>query len=64
MADTHDGAGPVGAGPEGEVLKLLPPLTIDESHLEEGLAVIAGAVAEVADGVEGPSTDPTEEVVR
>ena len=52
------------AGPEGEVLKLLPPLTIDESHLEEGLATIAAAVAEVAAGVEGPSADPTEEAVR
>jgi diaminobutyrate-2-oxoglutarate transaminase len=32
------------AGPEGEVVKLLPPLTITDDELEHGLAVLAAAV--------------------
>ena len=40
------------AGPESEVLKLLPPLTISEENLEDGLAIIAQSIAEVAAGVE------------
>ena len=32
------------AGPEGEVAKVMPPLTVTDAELEEGLAVIAGAV--------------------
>jgi diaminobutyrate-2-oxoglutarate transaminase len=39
------------SGAEGEVLKFLPPLTIDESALDEGLGVIEDAVAAVL-GVE------------
>lgn len=31
-------------GPNGEVLKLLPPLLIDDDELEEGLAILAAAV--------------------
>jgi diaminobutyrate-2-oxoglutarate transaminase len=38
------------AGPDSEVLKLLPPLTIEEAHLEEGLEIIATATAEAASG--------------
>jgi diaminobutyrate-2-oxoglutarate transaminase len=38
------------AGPDSEVLKLLPPLTIDEEHLEDGLEIIAAAVDDVATG--------------
>lgn len=34
------------AGPEDEVLKLLPPLTIDESTLLEGLEIVAESLAE------------------
>lgn len=36
------------AGPRSEVLKLLPPLTIETAELEEGLDVIERAFAEVA----------------
>jgi diaminobutyrate-2-oxoglutarate transaminase len=39
------------SGAEGEVLKFLPPLTIDETALDEGLGVIEDAVAAVL-GVE------------
>jgi diaminobutyrate-2-oxoglutarate transaminase len=38
------------AGPDSEVLKLLPPLTIDEEHLENGLEIIAAAIDDVATG--------------
>lgn len=37
------------AGPRDEVLKLLPPLTIDDALLDEGLDAIAASVAEVAE---------------
>ncbi|WP_398956348.1 diaminobutyrate--2-oxoglutarate transaminase [Streptomyces sp. GC420] len=36
------------SGPEGEVVKLLPPLTITEEELDEGLALLARAVRETA----------------
>jgi diaminobutyrate-2-oxoglutarate transaminase len=36
------------AGPEDEVLKVLPPLTIEERLLERGLGIIEASVAEVA----------------
>lgn len=35
------------AGPQDEVLKLLPPLTIDEAQLRRGLEVILASVVEV-----------------
>jgi diaminobutyrate-2-oxoglutarate transaminase len=35
------------SGPEDEVVKLLPPLTIDDETLEEGLGLLAKATAEV-----------------
>ncbi|NMN99697.1 diaminobutyrate--2-oxoglutarate transaminase [Gordonia sp. TBRC 11910] len=35
------------SGPTDEVVKLLPPLTIDTSDLDAGLAILAGAVREV-----------------
>jgi diaminobutyrate-2-oxoglutarate transaminase len=35
------------AGPEGEVVKLLPALTIPEDELDEGLAILADAVHSV-----------------
>jgi len=38
------------AGPKGEVLKLLPPLTITEEALTEGLDIIEAAVATVLGG--------------
>ncbi|MGQ4726019.1 aminotransferase class III-fold pyridoxal phosphate-dependent enzyme, partial [Streptomyces tunisiensis] len=34
------------SGPRDEVVKLFPPLTIDEQELEEGLALFASAVRE------------------
>jgi diaminobutyrate-2-oxoglutarate transaminase len=37
------------AGPTDEVAKLLPPLTISYDELDEGLDILAGAVAEVHD---------------
>ncbi|QGG96532.1 diaminobutyrate--2-oxoglutarate transaminase [Actinomarinicola tropica] len=46
------------AGPDGEVLKLLPPLTVTEEHLEQGLDIVAGAVEKIAAGVE--ATEPEE----
>jgi diaminobutyrate-2-oxoglutarate transaminase len=33
------------AGPDGEVVKLMPPLTITDDELDEGLALVAAAVA-------------------
>lgn len=36
------------SGPEGHVLKLLPPLVIDDAELEAGLQIIEEAVEEVA----------------
>lgn len=35
------------SGPSDEVVKLLPPLTIDEDDLSHGLAILAAATAEV-----------------
>jgi len=32
------------AGPDGEVVKLMPPLTITDDELDEGLALVAAAV--------------------
>ncbi|MEU5162216.1 diaminobutyrate--2-oxoglutarate transaminase [Streptomyces sp. NPDC020875] len=36
------------SGPEGEVVKLLPPLTVSPEELDEGLRVLARAVRETA----------------
>ncbi|MFE0425262.1 diaminobutyrate--2-oxoglutarate transaminase [Streptomyces sp. NPDC058953] len=36
------------SGPEGEVVKLLPPLTVSADELDEGLRVVARAVRETA----------------
>ncbi|MCY0938225.1 diaminobutyrate--2-oxoglutarate transaminase [Streptomyces sp. H34-S4] len=36
------------SGPEGEVVKLLPPLTVTGDELDEGLAVLARSVREAA----------------
>ena len=38
------------SGPRGEVLKLLPPLTLTEEELDEGLEIIEAAVDEVLAG--------------
>ncbi|HUF32186.1 MAG TPA: diaminobutyrate--2-oxoglutarate transaminase [Acidimicrobiales bacterium] len=38
------------AGPDDEVLKLLPPLTIEEERLETGLEIIHAAAHEVLEG--------------
>ncbi|MEU3600711.1 diaminobutyrate--2-oxoglutarate transaminase [Streptomyces sp. NPDC006798] len=38
------------SGPEGEVVKLLPPLTVSPDELDEGLRVLARAVRETAAG--------------
>jgi diaminobutyrate-2-oxoglutarate transaminase len=46
------------AGPEDEVLKLLPPLTIDEAELERGLDIVATSVAEALAG-EDPTAPAT-----
>ncbi|MDQ3402563.1 MAG: diaminobutyrate--2-oxoglutarate transaminase [Actinomycetota bacterium] len=35
------------AGPDGEVAKVMPPLTVTDAELEEGLAILADAVASV-----------------
>lgn len=35
------------AGPSGQVVKLLPPLTISDAELDEGLAVLDGAIRAV-----------------
>jgi diaminobutyrate-2-oxoglutarate transaminase len=37
------------SGPDGEVLKVLPPLTIDDEDLRQGLAIIDGAVSAVVE---------------
>ena len=36
------------SGPEGEVVKLLPALTISPEELDEGLRILARAVRETA----------------
>jgi diaminobutyrate-2-oxoglutarate transaminase len=35
------------AGPKGEVIKLLPPLTVTDTELDQGLALLADAVQAV-----------------
>ena len=35
------------AGPRGEVVKLLPPLTISDAELDEGLAILDEAIRAV-----------------
>ena len=35
------------AGPRGEAVKLLPPLTVSDAELDEGLALLADAVHSV-----------------
>ncbi len=46
------------SGPRGEVLKLLPPLTIGDEELDRGLGIIEAAVDEVlAGGPEVPASE-------
>lgn len=40
------------AGPVDEVMKLLPPLTLTDAELEEGLAIIGESVRSVLEGVD------------
>jgi diaminobutyrate-2-oxoglutarate transaminase len=37
------------AGPRGQVVKLLPPLTISDAELDEGLSVLDGAIRAVCE---------------
>jgi diaminobutyrate-2-oxoglutarate transaminase len=39
------------SGPSDEVMKLMPPLTVTDEELDEGLAVVADAVRAVVEGV-------------
>jgi diaminobutyrate-2-oxoglutarate transaminase len=39
------------AGPTDEVMKLMPPLTISEAELDEGLAIVAESVRAVTEGM-------------
>jgi diaminobutyrate-2-oxoglutarate transaminase len=39
------------AGPSDEVMKIMPPLTITDDELDEGLAVVSEAVRDVTEGV-------------
>ena len=39
------------SGPEDEVMKLMPPLTITNAELDEGLAVVGEALRSVTEGV-------------
>jgi diaminobutyrate-2-oxoglutarate transaminase len=39
------------AGPSDEVMKLMPPLTISDAELDEGLAVVGDAVRSVTEGM-------------
>jgi diaminobutyrate-2-oxoglutarate transaminase len=39
------------AGPSDEVMKLMPPLTISDAELEEGLALVADSVRAVTEGM-------------
>jgi diaminobutyrate-2-oxoglutarate transaminase len=39
------------AGPADEVMKLMPPLTITDTELDEGLAVVAESVRAVTEGM-------------
>lgn len=52
------------AGPEDEVLKLLPPLVIDEARLEAGLDIIHTSIQEVLDVVDDVEAPATEEAHR
>jgi diaminobutyrate-2-oxoglutarate transaminase len=36
------------SGPEGEVVKMMPPLVIDDDDLAEGLTIAAHAIEAVA----------------
>lgn len=44
------------AGPRGEVLKLLPPLNIDDADLEHGLELLADSVRRVTDAPDRRAT--------
>ncbi|MBK5222143.1 MAG: diaminobutyrate--2-oxoglutarate transaminase [Acidimicrobiia bacterium] len=46
------------AGPDDEVLKLLPPLNIDDTKLDTGLAIIAEATDEVVGGSHRTTVTP------
>jgi diaminobutyrate-2-oxoglutarate transaminase len=39
------------SGPSDEVMKIMPPLTVSDAELDEGLAVVADAVRAVTEGV-------------
>ena len=39
------------AGPSDEVMKLMPPLTISDTELDEGLAIVAESVRAVTEGM-------------
>lgn len=39
------------SGPSDEVMKIMPPLTITEAELDEGLAVVGEAVRDVTEEV-------------
>jgi diaminobutyrate-2-oxoglutarate transaminase len=39
------------AGPSDEVMKLMPPLTISDAELDEGLGVVADSVRAVTEGM-------------
>jgi diaminobutyrate-2-oxoglutarate transaminase len=39
------------SGPSDEVMKLMPPLTISDAELDEGLAVVSDAVRAVTEGM-------------
>ena len=43
------------SGPEGEVVKVMPPLTIDEQDLAEGIELLTRAAAEAAPGNATPA---------
>lgn len=46
------------AGPQDEVVKLLPPLTIDEDGLRRGLTILRECVAEVLGSIVVAGSDP------
>jgi len=46
------------AGPEGGVLKVMPPLLIDDAELDEGLDVLGGACAQVSARIAAPQQGP------
>ncbi len=48
------------AGPQDEVVKLLPPLTIDEDGLQRGLEILCESVDEVLGSVAVGASDPIE----